>query len=147
MFQLVARLRCACVRACLCYACEPPRSRGVEASCCVGVVLARSPTPLPLPCHAPRLPCQRPFSSPATPSDYPAMTSDWILYRYPVVHGFLRTANIHTCLTNACALSLLPLTDKLAQAQPMYSWGALAGFIGLQANGFYNPLPAPTPEA
>ena len=28
-----------------------------------------------------------------------------------------------------------------SEAQPMYSWGALAGFIGLQANGFYDPLP------
>ena len=27
-----------------------------------------------------------------------------------------------------------------SEAQPMYSWGALAGFIGLQANGFYEPL-------
>ena len=28
-----------------------------------------------------------------------------------------------------------------SEAQPIYSWGALAGFIGLQANGFYDPLP------
>jgi hypothetical protein len=27
-----------------------------------------------------------------------------------------------------------------SEAQPMYSWGALAGFIGLQANGFYDPV-------
>jgi len=27
-----------------------------------------------------------------------------------------------------------------SEAQPMYSWGALAGFVGLQANGFYEPL-------
>ena len=26
-----------------------------------------------------------------------------------------------------------------SEAQPLYSWGALAGFIGLQANGFYAP--------
>ena len=29
-----------------------------------------------------------------------------------------------------------------SEAQPMYSWGALAGFVGLQANGFYEPLQA-----
>jgi hypothetical protein len=27
-----------------------------------------------------------------------------------------------------------------SEAQPMYSWGALAGFIGLQTNGFFDPL-------
>ena len=27
-----------------------------------------------------------------------------------------------------------------SEAQPLYSWGALAGFIGMQANGFYAPL-------
>ena len=27
-----------------------------------------------------------------------------------------------------------------SEAQPMYSWGALAGFVGMQANGFYQPL-------
>ena len=26
-----------------------------------------------------------------------------------------------------------------SEAQPMYSWGALAGFIGLQHAGFYAP--------
>ena len=31
-----------------------------------------------------------------------------------------------------------------SEAQPMYSWGALAGFVGLQANGFYDPLPPPS---
>ena len=29
-----------------------------------------------------------------------------------------------------------------SEAQPMYSWGALAGFIGLQRHGFYAPLGA-----
>ena len=28
-----------------------------------------------------------------------------------------------------------------SEAQPMYSWGALAGFVGLQANGFYGQVP------
>ena len=30
-----------------------------------------------------------------------------------------------------------------SEAQPMYSWGALAGFIGLQRNGFYAPVAVP----
>jgi len=29
-----------------------------------------------------------------------------------------------------------------SSAEPLYSWGGLAGFIGLQANGFYDPFPA-----
>jgi hypothetical protein len=28
-----------------------------------------------------------------------------------------------------------------SSAAPFYAWGALAGFIGLVHNGFYNPLP------
>ena len=27
-----------------------------------------------------------------------------------------------------------------SEAQPLYSWGALAGWIGMQHNGFYQPL-------
>jgi hypothetical protein len=30
--------------------------------------------------------------------------------------------------------------EASSSATPLYSWGALAGFIGLQANGFYEPL-------
>ena len=32
--------------------------------------------------------------------------------------------------------------EASSSATPLYSWGALTGFIGLQANGFYDPLPA-----
>ena len=31
--------------------------------------------------------------------------------------------------------------ESSSSAVPLYSWGALTGFIGLQANGFYDPLP------
>jgi hypothetical protein len=30
--------------------------------------------------------------------------------------------------------------EASSSATPFYSWGALAGFVGLQANGFYAPL-------
>ena len=30
-----------------------------------------------------------------------------------------------------------------SSAAPMYAWGALAGFVGLVENGFYQPLPEP----
>ena len=29
-----------------------------------------------------------------------------------------------------------------SSAVPLYHWGALAGFIGMQANGFYGPIDA-----
>jgi hypothetical protein len=32
--------------------------------------------------------------------------------------------------------------EASSSATPLYSWGALTGFIGLQANGYYDPLPA-----
>eukprot|EP00041_Stephanoeca_diplocostata_P022284 m.529731 g.529731 ORF g.529731 m.529731 type:complete len:1108 (+) comp22020_c0_seq2:118-3441(+) len=32
-----------------------------------------------------------------------------------------------------------------SSATPLYSWGALTGFIGLQANGFYTPLNSTSP--
>lgn len=34
-----------------------------------------------------------------------------------------------------------------SEAQPMYSWGALAGFVGLQANGFYTRVADPLADA
>ena len=30
--------------------------------------------------------------------------------------------------------------EASSSATPFYSWGALTGFIGLQANGFYDPI-------
>ena len=32
--------------------------------------------------------------------------------------------------------------EASSSATPFYSWGALTGFIGLQANGFYDPIEA-----
>jgi len=29
-----------------------------------------------------------------------------------------------------------------SEAQPLYSWGALAGFVGMQEHGFYAPMNA-----
>ena len=61
------------------------------------------------------------LSVPASP--WPRPQVDW-------GHGYCEAQAVELTWTLPCGTVL-----------NRYSWGALAGFIGLQANGFYDPLP------